>query len=371
MADFNGNSEDNVFNGTPTSDLIKGRGGNDMLLGEGGDDEISGGSGDDSLFGGEGDDELKGGSGTDFLSGGEGDDELAGGSGDDTLEGGEGDDELNGGSGADLFLYNDDGVGNDTIENFKTEEDIIDLVGLTGVDDPSDVQIDYVDGNAIITWGDDEGNSITVENVKEGSLEFGKNVYACFQRGTLISTPDGSVAVEDLAIGDLVVNLDGVARPVKWVGRRSFQRRFVGANSEASPVLIRAGALGHNGPDRDLTLSAKHAMFFDGVFVRAEDLVNGDTIIRDRELQLIEYFHVELDSHDVIFANGSPTETYSNHNSRRMFANWQEYVDLYGSEDALQPDANGEFPRTWPLVEKGPDFERVMSLVGKGYAVAA
>jgi hypothetical protein len=112
-------------------------------------------------------------------------------------------------------------------------------------------------------------------------------------------------------------------------------------------------------------------MFFDGVFVRAEDLVNGDTIIRDRELQLIEYFHVELDSHDVIFANGSPTETYSNHNSRRMFANWQEYVDLYGSEDAVQPDANGEFPRTWPLVEKGPDFERVMSLVGKGYAVAA
>ena len=369
MADINGNSGNNNLIGTAGSDDISGRSGNDTLFGRRGDDVLNGGSGNDRLFGGRGDDELRGGSGEDYLNGGRGDDQLSGGSGNDTLEGGRGDDELNGGSGADLFLYKGNNVGDDVIENFNTDEDIIDLVGLTGVDDPSDVTIVYEDGDAIITWGTND--SIVVENVAPDSLVFGENVYACFQRGTRITTPEGSTAVEDLAIGDLVMNLDGVARPVKWIGRRSFQRRFVGAGSEASPVLIKAGALGPYGPAQDLTLSAKHAMFFDGVFVRAEDLINGDTIVRDRELQLIEYFHVELDSHDVIFANGAPTETYSNHNSRRMFANWQEYVDLYGSEDAVQPDANGEFPRTWPLVESGPEFDRVMALVGKDYAVAA
>ncbi len=371
MATFNGTSEDDPILGLDTSDVINGRSGDDTMSGNGGDDTINGGSGDDVAYGDDGDDRIRGGSGADFAYGGAGDDNIAGGSGDDTLEGGSGDDTLNGGSGADLFLYNEDSAGKDVITGFDEDEDVIDLTGLTGVDDPSDITIEYVDGDAIITWNGGGENSITVRNVKEGSLVVGENVFACFQRGTMIRTPDGETAVEDLAIGDLVLNLDGVARPVKWIGRRSFQRRFVGRNSEASPVLIKAGALGPNSPDRDLTLSAKHAMYFDGVFVRSEDLINGDTIVRERELELIEYFHVELDSHDVIFANGAPTETYANHNSRRMFANWQEYVDLYGSEDALEQDANGEFPRTWPLVEQGPEFERVMALVGKRLAKAA
>ncbi|MHB2166866.1 Hint domain-containing protein [Alsobacter sp. R-9] len=371
MARIIGRGGDDELVGTGDDDVILGRSGDDKLWGGLGDDSINGGSGADKLYGNEGDDQLRGGSGEDSLNGGEDDDDLGGGSGDDTLDGGSGNDQLSGGSGRDWFVFSGDDVGEDTIGDFDADKDIIDVTGITGVDGPEDVKIEYVDGNAVITWTGDTPGSITVEGVKPGSLVLGENVIACFQRGTLIRTPDGEVPVESLAIGDMVINLDGVARPVKWIGRRSYRRRFVGPNSEASPVVIRAGALGPNVPHRDLTLSAKHAMFFDGVFVRSEDLINGDSVVRDRDLDLIEYFHVELDSHDVIFANGAPTETYANHNSRRMFANWQEYVDLYGAEDSLEPDANGDFPRTWPLVEHGPAFERVMAIVGKALARAA
>ena len=83
-------------------------------------------------LGTEGKDQITGSSGDDQLIGGDGDDYLIGGSGNDVLTGGSGNDVLTGGSGSDHFVYSLDpseSVGIDTITDFNSAEDVIDLVG--------------------------------------------------------------------------------------------------------------------------------------------------------------------------------------------------------------------------------------------------
>jgi hypothetical protein len=154
--------------------------------------------------------------------------------------------------------------------------------------------------------------------------------------------------VESLMTGDEVVTLDGSARAIKWIGRRMFSMRFVKASSRVVPVLIRAGAIAPSVPCRDLRVSPEHALWIDGVLVPAVDLVNGRTIVREMSGDTIDYYHIELDEQGLIFADGAPAETFVNHDSRKMFANWRDYVALYG-EDAPAVDEAGRHIRAYPV----------------------
>ncbi len=151
---------------------------------------------------------------------------------------------------------------------------------------------------------------------------------ACYLRGTRIAVPGGEVAVEDLAIGDLVATPDGPA-PVRWVGRRSYSGRFARGNKAVLPVRVRAGALAPGVPRRDLLVSPKHALLLDGLLIPAEVLVNGASVVQEREVAVVEYVHVELDRHGILLAEGAPAESFVDDNSRGMFHNAREHAALH------------------------------------------
>lgn len=374
---FGTSGNDATLSGTNVNDLIFGLAGDDVIAGGNGPDNIKAGIGDDTVRGNQGNDTILGSDGNDVLRGGAGDDSINGGSDNDTIVGGRGNDTMLGGSGEDQFRFNGLDTGNDLVKSFNDKQDVIDLRGLVDID-IVDVTVKAIPGGSELSGS---FGVITVMGLKPDEIkwsagpEYGGNVWVkgapCFLAGTMIAAPEGEVAVQDLRIGDLVLNHEGVARPVKWIGLRSYLKVFAKNSTDVTPVLIKAGALGNGLPHADLRVSPLHAMFFDGVFVRARDLVNGTTITFDHSVQVISYYHVELECHDVILANGAPTETYANHDSRRMFANWQDYVDLYGGEDALAADASGDFPRSWPLVEAGPEFDAVLARIGGLAKVAA
>jgi hypothetical protein len=71
-----------------------------------------------------------------------------------------------------------------------------------------------------------------------------------------------------------------------------------------------------------------------GVLIEAKDLVNGVSIVQAAHVDSVEYFHIELDTHDVIIAEGALSETFLDDDSRGMFHNAHEYETLYADEDA-------------------------------------
>jgi hypothetical protein len=171
----------------------------------------------------------------------------------------------------------------------------------------------------------------------QGDLGLQVDGIACYCRGTLIETKNGPQNVETLEIGDEVVTASGVARPIKWIGRRSYLGRFVMGRKDILPICIKAGALADNLPSRDLWISPHHAMYFEdegGVLIEAKELVNGISIVQAGRVDKVEYFHIELESHDVIIAEGALSETFLDDDSRGMFHNAHEYYMLHSEQRA-------------------------------------
>ena len=150
---------------------------------------------------------------------------------------------------------------------------------------------------------------------------------ACYLAGTMILTDRGETPVEHLAIGDRLITASGAARPLRWIGTRSYASRFLGRDT--MPVCIKRGALDDGVPHRDLYVSPRHAVFIDGALFPAGLLVNGVSIVTATGLDTVHYFHLELGSHDVILAEGAAAESFVDDNSRAMFQNADDYRALY------------------------------------------
>ena len=142
----------------------------------------------------------------------------------------------------------------------------------------------------------------------------------CFRAGTLIDTPAGQVPVQAVKAGDMVLTAHNGPRKVTWVGQGKVLATR-GRRSAATPVIVRKGALADNIPARDLHITKAHALFIDGVLIPVEFLVNHRTIVWDDHAQEVELYHIELESHDLLIANGAPAESYRDDGNRWLFHN--------------------------------------------------
>jgi hypothetical protein len=143
----------------------------------------------------------------------------------------------------------------------------------------------------------------------------------CFASGTPIRTVAGDVPVERLTPGTVLPTAAGrgTARVI-WVGHRTVDCRRHRRPETVMPVRVCRDAFAPGRPQADLLLSPDHAVFVDGVLIPVRHLVNGATI-RRQPCDLVTYFHVELDRHDVLLAAGLPAESYLDTGNRGTFAN--------------------------------------------------
>jgi fibronectin-binding autotransporter adhesin len=195
----------------------------------------------------------------------------------------------------------------------------------------------------------------------------------CFAPGTMIRTPEGEVAVEDLHRGDLVLTSDGRAVAVSWLGRQTVSTRF-GNPLRVLPIRVRSGALGENVPCRDLLISPDHALLVDGVLIQAGALVNGISIVRERNVQeRLAYYHVEVDDHSLILADNAPAETFIDNIDRLAFDNWAEHDALYpdGKSIVEMPYPRAKSYRQVPQTLRALLLERAQVLYGEDSLQAA
>jgi hypothetical protein len=149
--------------------------------------------------------------------------------------------------------------------------------------------------------------------------------------------------VERLSVGDLVIietpdtltkNGSCSAHSVKWIGWSRVDLKRHPNPDLVRPVRIRANAIADGVPRRDLLVSPDHALFIDEKLIPARLLRNGMTIHEDFSCNTVIYYHVELDSHHVLLANGMPAESYLDTGNRSSFQNG-------GLPTMLHPNFNG------------------------------
>ena len=161
-----------VANGATILGSVK----SDVLSGTEADERIEGGNGDDTINGAGGADDLNGGNGNDKLFGGAGIDQLVGENGSDTLDGGAGNDVLTGGNGPDRFIFSG-GFGNDTITDFKAQNDIIQIDhNLVGGFGALMSHASQVGSSVVIAL--DAAHSITLQGVNLSSLSSADFVFS-------------------------------------------------------------------------------------------------------------------------------------------------------------------------------------------------
>jgi hypothetical protein len=117
-----------------------------------------------------------------------------------------------------------------------------------------------------------------------------------------------------------VLTFGGAVRPITWVGTGAVLATR-GRRSAATPVIVRKAALADNMPYQDLRVTKGHSFLVDDVLIPVEFLVNHQSILWDDRAQEVKLYHIELETHDVLIANGAPAESYRDDGNRWLFQN--------------------------------------------------
>ena len=162
---------------------------------------------------------------------------------------------------------------------------------------------------------------VTSVNLSPVSAPRPSESVICFASDAMISTPKGPVPIARLAAGDLVLTRDNGPQLVLWVGQSTLSGLALRRHPQLRPIRLRRGSVNDGQPDEDLCVSPAHRILVQGaqardlfgcdeVLARAADLVDYHTIVPDIALHGVTYVHVLLEAHQIIFANGLPTESF-------------------------------------------------------------
>jgi hypothetical protein len=220
-------------------------------------------------------------------------------------------------------------------------------------------------GTTVLTMDNLSGTNLTSKSFEVGALS-DTILIVCYARGTMLRTPDGELPVERLGAGRQVITLvDGqeVPKTVTWLGHRRVNIADHPRPETVAPVRIRRDAFAEGMPHRDLIVSPDHAIFVDGKLICARQLVNGSSIRQERDRTAVDYYHVQLDHHAILLAEGLPAESYLDTGNSGFFDNSGAplvlHPDLTDETDYPTREAGSCAPFVWDEASVFPVWQRL------------
>ncbi|SMX31724.1 Hint domain-containing protein [Actibacterium lipolyticum] len=167
--------------------------------------------------------------------------------------------------------------------------------------------------------GHTSSGTIQKLSISAPASPFISDAFEGFARGSLIATPDGPVAIEDLAPGMLIETADNGPQPLRWIGSTIISsERF----DETRPLIrFASDSLGMARPSPDLILGPRARIMFQHAGCRqlfdrpsalapARAMIDGDSIFAMRSVAPVKVYHLVLDGQQIILANGVETESF-------------------------------------------------------------
>lgn len=171
-----------------------------------------------------------------------------------------------------------------------------------------------IDGNSIQRMPDGADTFTNSETPTPGTAN------VCFTRGTQFQTAQGSVLIEDLEPGNQLCTHDGRLVVVKWIWEQHWLADDLCNNPKLVPVKVKRDAFGEGVPKRDICVSQHHRLLVSSrivermfgkadVLVPAKDLLHVPGVSLFHRGDDITYYHILLDTHEVLLAEGLPAES--------------------------------------------------------------
>ncbi|WP_232796533.1 Hint domain-containing protein [Roseovarius salinarum] len=174
----------------------------------------------------------------------------------------------------------------------------------------------------------------------------------CFTAGTLIETPSGPRPIETLQTGDRVMTRDNGPRTLRGVARRRLSGAALRDAPHLRPIRFEPDSLAPGIPARRTWLSPQHRVLIatprselyfglPETFAKAKHLAGRAGIRRDDRADSVTYFHLFLEDHEVLLADGMWSESFFPGSTIRRDGDADlvaEMAELF--PDALEPDGS-------------------------------
>jgi hypothetical protein len=205
-----------------------------------------------------------------------------------------------------------------------------------------------------IRWLDASGAAASKTAVAP-ALPIFEQAFSAFAQGTLIQTTGGYVAVEDLQPGDRLATADSGNRRLLWIGSMTlFPHGEAIGLPQASLYRISDGSFGLDPCAPDLLLGPS-ARILPGLFAVDSssplhdigDLTDSQSVIRIRPVSPVRVFHLGLERHCLLRANGVLAESFHPGDNPRIHLSTEMFA-LYMSLFPHVEDLSGFGPLRHP-----------------------